>query len=313
MKIDDYVHTPVLLNEVLHGLDIRPDGTYVDCTFGRGGHSQAILERLGSGGTLFVFDKDPEAIKYAQRLASDEPRMKLLHQSFAKLFDSLNKDGKTGLVDGILFDLGVSSPQLEDPDRGFSFNRDGNLDMRMDTTSGMSAADWLNQASQDDITHVLKVYGEEKFARRISRAIVEARGGKLISKTGELADLIASAIPVRERKKHPATRSFQAIRIFINHELEEITEGLQQAFELLRINGRLLVISFHSLEDRIVKRFMRELAESDPYPKEIPITAEKLRPRMKIVGKAIKPGHSEISVNPRSRSAVLRIGEKLAV
>ena len=310
MKIHDYVHTPVLLDEVLHGLEIRPDGTYVDCTYGRGGHSQAILEKLGSRGKLFVFDKDPEAIKYAQCLAADEPRLQFFHRSFARLYDSLNQ---AGLVDGILFDLGISSPQLEEADRGFSFNRDGYLDMRMDPASGISAADWINQATQDEIAHVLKVYGEEKFARRISRAIVEARTSRIISKTGELAELIVSAIPVRERKKHPATRSFQAIRIFINHELEEITEGLNQAFELLRVNGRLLVISFHSLEDRIVKRFMRKHANSDPYPKDIPIIAEKLRPRLKIVGKAIKPGPAEVSANPRSRSAVLRVAEKLAV
>jgi 16S rRNA (cytosine1402-N4)-methyltransferase len=313
MKIDGYVHTPVLLEEVLHGIEVRTDGIYVDCTFGRGGHSRAILERLGSTGKLFAFDKDPEAIRYARDMASSEPRLQFYHRSFAGLFDTLNQAGVAGRIDGILFDLGVSSPQLEDADRGFSFSRDGGLDMRMDPGSGTSAADWINHASQDEITHVLKVYGEEKFARRIARAIVETRTSRAFTRTGELAEVIVAAIPARERNKHPATRSFQAIRIFINHELEELTAGLDQAFKLLRVNGRLLVISFHSLEDRIVKRFMREHAKGDPYPQDIPVTAGQLRPRMRIVGKAIKPGPAELSVNPRSRSAVLRIGEKLAV
>jgi 16S rRNA (cytosine1402-N4)-methyltransferase len=311
MSTDDYLHTPVLLDEVLQGLRIRADGIYVDCTYGRGGHSRAILERLGRDGRLYVFDKDPAAVLDARSLASGEPRLQVFHQSFTGLYNGLASAGKAGAVDGILFDLGVSSPQLDDPDRGFGFSRDGYLDMRMDPASGVSAADWINHASGDEIARVLKVYGEEKHARRIAKAIVKARLDKPVATTGELADLIVATVPGRERKKHPATRSFQAIRIFINHELEELAEGLAQAFDLLGVNGRLLVISFHSLEDRIVKRYMRTLASNDPYPKDIPVTADSLKPKLKIIGKAIRPGSSEISVNPRSRSAVLRIAEKL--
>lgn len=312
MKTDGYVHIPVLLKEVLNGLNVRPDGLYIDCTFGRGGHSQAILEQLGSAGKLFVLDKDPEAIRHATILAEADSRLQFFHTGFSSLIDNLAQAGHVGDIDGVLFDLGVSSPQLDDAARGFSFSTDGNLDMRMNPGAGISAADWLNHAEQDEIARVLKVYGEEKFARRIARAIVAARSEKLLSTTAELAGIIAAAIPVRERNKHPATRSFQAIRIFINNELEEITEGLKQAFAALRVNGRLLVISFHSLEDRIVKRFMREHAVSDPYPKNIPVRAELIKPKMKILGKAIRPLPEEIAANPRSRSAVLRIAEKLA-
>lgn len=313
MIIDAYDHIPVLVKEVLHGLQVRPDGIYVDCTFGRGGHSRSILEQLGNEGKLYVFDKDPDAIRCAQQLASEDTRLRYFHAAFTSLHDNLESAGDIGAVDGVLFDFGVSSPQLDDAARGFSFSMDGELDMRMNPQAGISAADWINHTEMDDITYVLKVYGEEKFARRISRAIVEARSNKLISRTSELAEIISSAIPVRERNKHPATRSFQAIRIFINNELEEITEGLKQAFDVLRINGRLLAISFHSLEDRIVKRFMREYSLCDPYPKNIPIPADLIKPKLKTIGKAIRPSQTETSVNPRSRSAVLRIAEKLTV
>jgi 16S rRNA (cytosine1402-N4)-methyltransferase len=308
---EDYVHTPVLLNEVLHGLDVRADGVYVDCTFGRGGHSRAILDRLGNTGSLLVLDKDPDAIKVASQLASTDSRLQYFHAPFSSLAETIRTTGRAGAVDGILFDLGVSSPQLDDSGRGFSFSRDGYLDMRMDPGSGTSAADWINSASQEQIANVLRVYGEEKFYRRISSAIVIARSQQYISTTSDLANIISSAVPSRELKRHPATRAFQAIRIYINSELEEITAGLSQAFEMLRINGRLLAISFHSLEDRIVKRFMREYSHSDPYPKDIPVTADMIRPRMKILGKAIRPGYGEVAVNPRSRSAVLRMAEKL--
>lgn len=313
MNIDDYVHSPVLVEEVIHGLDLRPDGIYVDCTFGRGGHSRAILEHLGPDGTLFVFDQDPEAVNHARRLAGIDSRLQYFHASFTRLFTDIEEKGKAGQVDGILFDLGVSSPQIEDSNRGFSFTRDGNLDMRMNPESGSSAAEWINAASQDEISHVLKVFGEEKFARRVARAIVGARLEKPVTRTQELANIISAAIPVHERHKHPATRSFQAIRIYINNELEALTQALEQAFNVLRINGRLLVISFHSLEDRIVKRFMREYSQSDPYPKDIPVTADLIRPRLKILGKAVRPGYEEIAANPRARSATLRIGEKLSV
>jgi len=313
MKTDDYEHIPVLLKEVLNGLNVRPDGLYIDCTFGRGGHSRAILQQLGSAGKLYVLDKDPEAINHARTLAEADPRLQYFHDGFSSLINNLVQTGHIGAIDGVLFDLGVSSPQLDDAARGFSFSMDGNLDMRMNPGAGISAADWLNHAEQDEIARVLKVYGEEKFARRIARAIVEIRSEKLISTTSELADIIAAAIPVRERNKHPATRSFQAIRIFINNELDEIAEGLNQAFSALRVNGRLLVISFHSLEDRIVKRFMRQHSMSDPYPKDIPIRADLIKPKLKILGKAIRPLPAEVAANPRSRSAVLRIAEKLAI
>lgn len=311
MKNEVYDHKPVLLDEVLHGLDVQPDGVYVDCTFGRGGHSRAILDRLGKAGCLLVFDKDPDAIKSAEQISSSDSRLQYFHAPFSNLADNIRAVDKAGQIDGVLFDLGVSSPQLDDSERGFSFSRDGYLDMRMDPGTGMSAADWINKAGQDEIAHVLKVYGEEKFFRRISSAIVIARSQNPIMTTSELANIISSAVPTRELKKHPATRAFQAIRIYINDELEEITSGLSQAFDMLCINGRLLVISFHSLEDRIVKRFMREYSQSDPYPKNIPVTADMIRPRLKILGKAIRPGVDEISANPRSRSAVLRIAMKL--
>ena len=313
MSSDEFVHIPVLLNEVLQGIDVQPDGIYVDCTFGRGGHSRAILDRLGPAGQLLVFDKDPDAIKVAQQLSSVDSRIQYFHAAFSSLEVHINAIGKAGEIDGILFDLGVSSPQLDDSERGFSFSRDGYLDMRMDPGSGVSATDWINSASLKDISYVLKVYGEEKFFHRIASAIVYARTEKPFSTTAELANLISSVVPGRELKKHPATRTFQAIRIYLNNELEEISSGLTQAFDLLKVNGRLLVISFHSLEDRIVKRFMREYSLSDPYPKEVPITADMIKPRLKLLGKAVRPGIMEVTANPRSRSAVLRSAVKLTV
>ena len=313
MSSDEFVHIPVLLNEVLQGIDVQPDGIYVDCTFGRGGHSRAILDRLGPAGQLLVFDKDPDAIKVAQQLSSVDSRIQYFHAAFSSLEVHINAIGKAGEIDGILFDLGVSSPQLDDSERGFSFSRDGYLDMRMDPGSGVSATDWINSASLKDISYVLKVYGEEKFFHRIASAIVYARTEKPFSTTAELANLISSVVPGRELKKHPATRTFQAIRIYLNNELEEISSGLTQAFDMLKVNGRLLVISFHSLEDRIVKRFMREYSLSDPYPKEVPITADMIKPRLKLLGKAVRPGIMEVTANPRSRSAVLRSAVKLTV
>lgn len=311
MDSDEYGHKPVLLAEVLAGLHIRPDGVYVDCTFGRGGHSRAILDQLGKNGSLWVFDRDPDAIRTAQKLALHDPRLRFFHAPFSSLANTIGTIGMTGRIDGILFDLGVSSPQLDDSERGFSFNRDGALDMRMDPGAGISAAEWINTASSDEIANVLKIYGEEKFFRRITAAIVTAREENRIATTSQLAAIISAAVPAREKKKHPATRAFQAIRIYINNELDEIAQGLEQAFEILKLNGRLLVISFHSLEDRIVKRFMREHSLGDPYPKEIPVTVDMIKRRMKIVGKAIMPGDAEVLTNPRSRSAVLRIAEKL--
>ena len=311
MGTNDNDHVPVLVREVLQGLSVRPEGIYVDCTFGRGGHSRTILEQLGKKGRLFVFDKDPDAIDVAQQLSSIDSRVSCFHSPFSNIVSCLKEFELLGAIDGILFDLGVSSPQIDKPDRGFSFNLDGNLDMRMDTTTGMTANTWINQATVEEIIHVLKVYGEEKFARRIAKAIDEVRVEQPILTTHELSKIIISAIPVHDKKKHPATRSFQAIRIYLNNELEELAKGLIQAFDLLQTNGKLAVISFHSLEDRIVKRFMREYSKNDPYPNEIPVTIDMVKPRLKILGKAIKPCESEIMSNPRARSARLRVAEKL--
>lgn len=311
MSPDDYVHTPVLLEEVLQGLELREDGIYVDCTFGRGGHSRAILERLGQNGTLYVFDRDPEAIAVAQQMAVKDGRLQCFNHPFSRISSVLESAGLTGRVDGILFDLGVSSPQLDDPDRGFSFSQEGTLDMRMDPASGISAAEWLNEASLDDIRHVLKFYGEEKFARRIATAIVAARAENPLTNTLELARIVTEAIPVREKKKHPATRTFQAIRIFLNNELDEISAALIHAYDLLKVHGRLVVISFHSLEDRIVKRFMREHSRNDPYPSDLPVTADMIKPDLKIRGRAIRASAGEVAINNRARSATLRVAEKL--
>lgn len=311
--MNEYGHTPVLLEEVLNGLKLRPDGIYVDCTFGRGGHSRAILGRLGDEGRLLVFDRDPEAAALAREMASRDSRMECIQAGFGRLGKELEQRGVCGQVDGILFDLGVSSPQLDDAGRGFSFAREGDLDMRMDPTSGLSAADWINQAGERDIARVLFEYGEERHSRRIARAIVRARQEAPVTSTTQLASIIAAANPSRERDKHPATRSFQGIRIFINNELEELRQGLSAAFDCLRVGGRLLVISFHSLEDRIVKRFMRDMARSDPYPRDLPIRADALQPRLQIIGKLVTTGEVEAGNNPRARSARMRIGEKLAL
>lgn len=310
--MNEYGHTPVLLEEVLNGLKLRPDGIYVDCTFGRGGHSRAILGHLGNEGRLLVFDRDPEAAALAREMASRHLRMECIQAGFGRLEQELDQRGVCRQVDGILFDLGVSSPQLDDAGRGFSFAREGDLDMRMDPASGLSAADWINQAGERDIARVLFEYGEERHSRRIARAIVRARQEASVTSTTQLASIIAAANPSRERDKHPATRSFQGIRIFINNELEELRRGLSAAFDCLRVGGRLLVISFHSLEDRIVKRFMRDMARSDPYPRDLPIRADDLQPRLRIIGKPVTPDEAEVRVNPRARSARMRIGEKLA-
>ncbi|MFT5132985.1 MAG: 16S rRNA (cytosine1402-N4)-methyltransferase [Gammaproteobacteria bacterium] len=312
MKIDDYTHTPVLLEEVLDGLAIRSDGFYVDATFGRGGHSLAILQRLNQQGRLLVFDKDPDSVKIAKRFASEDDRFGFVHAPFSDIQEHIVKEGKLGAVNGILFDLGMSSPQLDKPERGFSFSRDGDLDMRMNPDTGTSASDWINAAKENEIVRVLRDYGEERFARRIAKKIVEYRTEKQINRTAQLAELIVSAVPFREKEKHPATRSFQAIRIFINDELGELRQALKQVNSILTPGGRLAVISFHSLEDRIVKRYMREESLGDDYPQDLPVTASQLHPRMKIIGKAIKPGAKEIENNPRARSAVLRFAEKLA-
>lgn len=307
-----YAHTPVLLHEVIQNLGIKPGGFYIDCTFGRGGHSQAIMEHLDQNGRILAIDKDPHALEYIDESLASDPRFNLCHASYAQLEKIVSEKYSLHSADGILFDLGVSSPQLDNPDRGFSFQHDGNLDMRMDNSRGITAAEWLMQAGESELAGVLRDYGEERYARRIARAIIHYRAGNRITSTRQLADIVSAAIPVKEKHKHPATRTFQALRIFINRELDELQQALQQTLNVLGAGGRLLVISFHSLEDRIVKRFMREKARGDIFPPDLPVSRSQLNPQLKIIGKAIHPGDEEIHNNPRSRSAVLRVAERLA-
>lgn len=301
-------HLSVLLNESLEALAIKPDGLYVDGTFGRGGHSRAILAQLGPSGRLIAIDRDPAAIAEANTIT--DPRFTIIQGPFSALAEYLSD--VAGQVDGLLLDLGVSSPQLDDAERGFSFLRDGPLDMRMDPTSGESAAEWLNRADADDIAFVLKTFGEERYARRIARAITERRMTAPLSRTSELAELIAKAAPSKEKHKHPATRSFQAIRIYVNRELDEAKQALHGALAVLRPGGRLAVISFHSLEDRLVKQFIRAQQKGPELPPGLPITDDQLRHHqtLKAVGKAIFPKDEEIVANPRARSSVLRVAER---
>ena len=306
-----YSHQPVLLKEVLAGLSIQPDGIYVDGTFGRGGHAGAILAMLGPEGKLLAMDKDPEAVQSATLQFGNDPRFEIEQGSFTMLGRMVAKQQLQGQVNGLLLDLGVSSPQLDDASRGFSFSADGPLDMRMDSTQGISAAQWLQEADQRQISKVLKTYGEERFSWRIAGAIVASRDAQPLQSTRQLAELIEAAVPVRERHKHPATRSFQAIRIFINHELDDVTAVLEQVPELLAVHGRMAVISFHSLEDRIVKRFIRDEYRGEQPPQEFPLAGMDYQPRLKPVGKAIRASDDEVAGNPRARSAVLRIAERL--
>ena len=306
-----YTHQPVLLAEVLVGLSIIPNGVYVDGTFGRGGHAGAILAVLGPRGRLVAMDRDPEAVQSAEQQFGADPRFEIEQGAFTMLSDMVARRQLQGRVNGLLLDLGVSSPQLDDASRGFSFSADGPLDMRMDPSSGMSAAEWLETASESDISRVLKTYGEERFSRRIARAIVEVRHADPLRTTRQLAELIVEAVPVREKNKHPATRSFQAIRIYINSELDEVTAVLAQVPGVLAPHGRMAVISFHSLEDRIVKRFIRDEYRGEQPPPEFPLAGMDYVPRMKPVGKAIRAGEVEVKNNPRARSAVLRVAERL--
>lgn len=305
-------HYSVLLQESVAALVQQPSGVYIDGTFGRGGHSRAILQQLAPDARLYAFDKDPEAIEAAEELAREDGRFFIWHSSFAALKERTQQIGMAGQVDGVLLDLGVSSPQLDNAERGFSFLRDGPLDMRMDTTRGQSAADWLNSADAADIAFVLKEYGEERFAKRIARAIVEARAQQPFTSTKQLADVVTAANPKWEREKHPATRAFQGIRIHINAELEDLRHALEAALDVLAPGGRLVVISFHSLEDRIVKRFFRDQARGKDFPKGLPVTAQMLEQRLRLVGKATKAGTEEVAENVRSRSAIMRVAEKLA-
>jgi 16S rRNA (cytosine1402-N4)-methyltransferase len=302
-------HLPVLLTEAVAALALQPDGLYVDATFGRGGHSRAILSQLGPQGRLLALDRDPQAI--AAGASIQDPRFTLVHAAFSRL-DEVLAAQDISLADGILLDIGVSSPQLDDPSRGMSFRFDAPLDMRMDTTQGETAADFLARAEQHQLEEVIREYGEERFAHALAKALVAARSGQRISSTGQLAALVASVVRTREPGQHPATRTFQALRIFVNRELEELSLTLPQALGRLRPGGRLAVISFHSLEDRIVKRFLRDAAHPPQPPKGVPVRAADLpAPTLHLVGKAIRASAAEISANPRARSAVLRVAEKI--
>lgn len=306
-------HTSVMTTEIITGLKIKPDGTYIDATFGCGGHTRAILAKLSIAGRVIVIDKDPAAIAIARKLQAQDNRVTVYHGSFANILQFCQDAGIIGKVDGIVLDLGVSSPQLDTAQRGFSFNQDGPLDMRMDPSVGSPASTWLAHATAKDIANVLRSYGEEKHATLIANAILRAREGKPITTTKALADLISNIYPRKyELNKHPATRSFQAIRIFINNELEDLKAVLKPIVEILNNNGRLVVLSFHSLEDRIVKQFINTEAKGDRFPAKLAIRATELQPTLKKIGKAQKPSMQEIANNIRARSAVLRVAEKIA-
>lgn len=306
------LHQPVLLKEAIEALRIKPAGIYVDGTFGRGGHSKSILQRLNEEGRLFAIDKDSAAIAVGQEAPFNDSRFSIKQGSFASLAQFAKEWGIAGKVDGILLDFGVSSPQLDIAERGFSFLNDGPLDMRMDQTQTLTARELLETASEKDLVTILKEYGEERFAKRIAQAIILERQTKPIMTTKALAALVEKAIPKRELGKHPATRTFQALRIAVNQELEDIENALPQALEILKVGGLLAVISFHSLEDRIVKRFMRDQSKGDNFPRDLPIQHHVIQPKMAIIGKAIKPSLKEVEENTRSRSAILRIAEKLS-
>lgn len=309
-----FQHTTVLLHESVDGLAVKEDGIYIDGTFGRGGHSQLILSKLGAKGRLIVIDRDLQAIETAKKLNDD--RLTIIHGPFSDIERYVTELELVGQIDGVLLDLGVSSPQLDDPERGFSFMRDGPLDMRMDVTQGLSAAEWLATAAESDIAWVLRTFGEEKFAKRIARRIVEQNDIQPLTRTSELAELIRRASPIKDRHKHPATRSFQAIRIFINSELDEVKSALVGIVKILAPKGKMAIISFHSLEDRLVKQFIRERSRAKPVPAGLPLTEQQIKAlgqcELKEI-KKIKPQPAEIEVNNRSRSAVLRIAEKLDI
>ena len=312
MSAQELAHVTVLLHEAVDALAVKPDGVYVDGTFGRGGHSRLILSKLGANGRLVVFDKDPQAIAVARQLAETDKRVQVVHGGFAGFQVALKGLGIEA-VDGALFDLGVSSPQIDDAERGFSFRYDAPLDMRMDTTRGQTAAQWLAEAGEEEIREVIRDYGEERFNSQIARAIVQQRQERPILTTGQLAQLAAQAVRTRERGQDPATRTFQAIRIFINRELEEISAVLPQAAGYLKTGGRLAVIAFHSLEDRIVKQFIRRHSRPAPLPKWVMVReSERPEPPLREIGKAQRASAAETAANPRARSAVLRVAERTA-
>ena len=305
-------HCSVLLHEAVENLKIKSGGIYIDLTFGRGGHSAVILQKLGPAGHLLALDRDPDAVAIAKsRPEFQDSRFAIEQQAFDHLLSIVKARGWEQQVDGILMDLGVSSPQLDQAERGFSFLKPGPLDMRMDPHSGMSAADWLNTAKENEISRVLQIYGEERAHRRIAQAIVLQRAQQPFSTTTELADLVETVCPRRHNAKHPATKVFQAIRIFVNDELNQLKDVLSQSLEVLSSGGRLCVISFHSLEDRITKKFIQAQSQADPYPAHIPIKAEDIVFRLKKVGGLIRPSEQEVKINPRARSARLRVAEKL--
>lgn len=295
----------------MQALQVKDDGIYVDATYGRGGHAQEILKKLGEHGRLLVFDRDPQACEDARRRFGGDKRVEIRQENFSALGRTVEKLNLAGSIHGILFDLGVSSPQLDDAVRGFSFRAEGPLDMRMDSGTGESAADWINRAEENEIVRVLRDYGEERFARRIARAILRERSLQPIASTQRLAEIVARAVPTREKSKDPATRTFQAVRMHVNRELEELTQALPSAVDVLAAAGRLAVISFHSLEDRAVKHFMRYEAKGPELPPGLPVRQKEFQPRLRIVGKAIRAGDEEIRRNPRARSAVLRVAERV--
>jgi len=303
-------HVPVLLGPVLKGLNVKQDGIYIDGTFGRGGHSSAILAALNKEGRLIAIDRDPQAIASAASVLTNDPRLTLIRSDFAELATRINEQGLTGRVNGLLLDLGVSSPQLDEADRGFSFLRDGPLDMRMDPDSGISAAEFLGNVEKKSLTRLLRMYGDEPMAARIAGAVVASRETSAIETTGQLADIVASVVPAHTRKKHPATKTFQAIRIFINNELEQLEAALAQSIDLLAKGGRLCVISFHSLEDRIVKRFIRDASRETEQYRGMPNVPKEFQPKLKPIGKGIVATVDEIAANVRARSARLRIAER---
>jgi 16S rRNA (cytosine1402-N4)-methyltransferase len=305
-------HTTVLLHEAVDALVTDADGFYVDGTFGRGGHTAELLGRLSDQGAVLAIDKDPQAIASGEERFAEDDRLQFFHGSFAELQHVATKMGKAGELSGVLLDLGVSSPQLDQADRGFSFMRDGPLDMRMDTSRGLSAAEWIASADEQEIARVIKEYGEERFARRMAGAVIRERAVKPITGTVQLAGLLAAAHPAWERGRHPATKAFQGIRIFINRELDDLEDLLAQVIDTLKVGGRLVIISFHSLEDRRVKRFIRDQEQGVKLPKNLPVRDVDRGVRLVKVGKAIKPAVSEVDGNVRSRSAVMRVAERVA-
>ena len=313
MENENFEHVTVLLQEAVDALVTDASGAYVDGTFGRGGHSSKILASLAGDGKLLAIDKDLEAIDFAQQRFATDNRFSISHGSFARIEEFTEQQQLHGKVTGILLDLGVSSPQLDDPQRGFSFQHDGPLDMRMDTTCGESAAQWIARATEKEIADVIFTYGEDKFGRRMARAIVAEREKNPIETTAHLAQVVKDANPAWEKGKHPATRAFQAIRIQVNQELSDLEKCLDGALEALEVGGRLVVISFHSLEDRIVKRFIRRHVKGDDHlPQGIPYTNDMLRCRLKDISKKVKASSGEVNQNPRARSAVMRVSEKIA-